>query len=83
MDLHPDISSAAAHVRSLQGIRKNNFLTTKSAGRTAKAAEDDLATSLLLLKTDHVDLWQMHSIQTSAGSSVLPATSIPRCTQRC
>ena len=91
MDLHPDIPSAAAHVRSvydlgltyfdcaraywngqseeaygigLQGVRKNVFLTSKSMARTAKDAEADLATSLRLLKTDYLDLWQMHSIQT-------------------
>lgn len=90
MDLHPDIQTAAAHVRKvydlgvtyfdcarqywdgrseeaygigLQGIRKNVFLTTKSAKRTAKEAQEELETSLRLLKTDHVDLWQAHSIQ--------------------
>lgn len=90
MDLHPDVQTAAAHVRTvhdlgvnyfdcarlywngrseeaygigLQGIRKNVFLTTKSAKRTAKEAEEELNTSLRLLKTDHVDLWQMHSIE--------------------
>ena len=90
MDLHPDIPSAAAHVRQvyelgvryfdcarmywngqseeayglgLQGVRKDVFLTSKSAGRTAAAAEKDLETSLRLLKTDHLDLWQMHAIQ--------------------
>jgi aryl-alcohol dehydrogenase-like predicted oxidoreductase len=90
MDLHPDIPTAAAHVRrmydigityfdcarsywgglseeaygiGLQGVRKNVFLTTKTMGRTSKQAEDDLATSLRLLKTDYVDLWQIHAIQ--------------------
>jgi aryl-alcohol dehydrogenase-like predicted oxidoreductase len=90
MDLHPDVQTAAAHVRrvydlgvtyfdcarlywdgraeeaygiGLQGIRKNVFLTTKSAKRTAKEAQQELETSLRLLKTDHVDLWQMHSIE--------------------
>jgi uncharacterized protein len=90
MDLHPDIQTAAAHVRKvydlgityfdcarlywggrseeaygigLQGVRKNVFLTTKTPTRTAKDAEKDLETSLRLLKTDHVDLWQIHAIQ--------------------
>ena len=90
MDLHPDIPSAAQHVRQvyelgvryfdcarmywngqseeayglgLQGVRKDVFLTSKSVGRTAKDAEKDLETSLRLLKTDHLDLWQMHNIQ--------------------
>jgi predicted aldo/keto reductase-like oxidoreductase len=91
MDLHPDIPSAAKHVREvydlgvryfdcartywggkseeayglgLQGVRQHVFLTSKSAGRTAEAAQKDLDTSLRLLKTDHVDLWQMHNIMT-------------------
>ncbi len=90
MDLHPDIPTAAAHVRrmydigvtyfdcarsywggrseeaygiGLEGVRKNVFLTTKTMGRTAEQVEDDLATSLRMLKTDYVDLWQIHSIQ--------------------
>ena len=87
MDLHPDVQTAAAHVRKvydlgvtyfdcaraywngrseeaygigLQGIRKNVFLTTKTMGRNAKEVEQDLDTSLRLLKTDYVDLWQVH-----------------------
>jgi uncharacterized protein len=90
MDLHPDIQTAAAHVRKvydlgvtyfdcaraywdgrseeaygigLEGVRKNVFLTTKTQKRSAKEAQQDLETSLRLLKTDHVDLWQMHSIE--------------------
>ncbi len=91
MDLHPDVASAAEHVRQvyelgvryfdcarmywngrseeaygigLQGVRQHVFLTSKSAGRTARDAGNDLETSLRLLKTDHVDLWQMHDIRT-------------------
>jgi predicted aldo/keto reductase-like oxidoreductase len=90
MDLHPNIPSAAAHVRAvyelgltyfdcargywdgrseeaygigLEGVRKNVFLTTKTQKRTRKEAERDLETSLRLLKTDYVDLWQAHAIQ--------------------
>lgn len=90
MDLHPDIKTAAQHVRKmyelgisyfdcargywdgrseeaygigLEGIRKNIFLTTKTLKRTAKEVEQDLETSLRLLKTDYVDLWQVHSVQ--------------------
>jgi predicted aldo/keto reductase-like oxidoreductase len=91
MDLHPDVQTAAAHVRGvydlgvtyfdcarsywdgraeeaygigLEGVRKDVFLTTKTMTRTAKEAEQHLATSLRLLKTDYVDLWQVHSVQT-------------------
>jgi predicted aldo/keto reductase-like oxidoreductase len=90
MDLHPDIQTAAAHVRKvydlgvtyfdcaraywdgrseeaygigLEGIRKNVFLTTKTQKRTAKEVERELETSLRLLKTDYVDLWQVHAVQ--------------------
>ena len=55
--------SEEAYGRGLQGVRKNVFLTTKTMGRTAKQVEDDLAISLRMLKTDYVDLWQIHSIQ--------------------
>jgi uncharacterized protein len=91
MDLHPDVPSAAAHVRrvydlgvtyfdcshlywdgraeeaygiGLSGVRKNVFLTSKTTQRTAKAAEEELQTSFRLLKTDYLDLWQAHAIQT-------------------
>lgn len=90
MDLHPDVQSAAAHVRKvydlgityfdcaraywdgrseeaygigLAGLRKNVFLTTKTLKRTAADVTKDLETSLRLLKTDHVDLWQVHAVQ--------------------
>ena len=43
-------------------FRKNIFLTTKSLKRTAKEAEEELNTSLKTMKTDHVDLWQMHMV---------------------
>jgi predicted aldo/keto reductase-like oxidoreductase len=91
MDLHPDVQSAAAHVRKvydlgvsyfdcarlywagrseeaygigLQGVRKNVFLTTKTVKRTAKEVGEELATSFRLLKTDYVDLWQIHDVRT-------------------
>jgi predicted aldo/keto reductase-like oxidoreductase len=91
MDLHPDVRTAAAHVRAvfdlgvryfdcaraywdgraeeaygigLGGVRRDVFLTTKTHARTAKEAEQELATSLRLLKTDYVDLWQVHAVQT-------------------
>ena len=89
MDLFPDVSAAAAHVRrvyemgvnyfdcarsywggnseqaygqGLSDVRKNIFLTTKCLKRTRKEAEDELHLSLESLKTDHLDLWQMHSV---------------------
>jgi aryl-alcohol dehydrogenase-like predicted oxidoreductase len=49
----------------LPEFRKSVFLTTKSHQRTRKGAERELRESLRALKTDYVDLWQMHSIQSS------------------
>ena len=49
----------------LPEFRKNVFITTKSMKRTRKAAEEDLEASLRSLKTDYVDLWQMHDVRTS------------------
>ncbi len=43
-------------------FRKNIFLTTKTGRRTRKEAEADLDLSLKLMKTDYVDLWQMHGV---------------------
>lgn len=46
----------------LPPFRKNIFLTTKSPQRSRKAAEADLDRSLRALKTDYVDLWQIHQV---------------------
>jgi uncharacterized protein len=45
-------------------FRKEIFLTTKSGERSRKGAEQELETSLKLMKTDYVDLWQMHGVNT-------------------
>jgi predicted aldo/keto reductase-like oxidoreductase len=58
-----DGRSEEAYGIGLEGIRKNVFLTTKTAKRTAKEVQQELETSLRLLKTDHVDLWQVHAVQ--------------------
>jgi len=58
-----DGRSEEAYGIGLQGVRNNVFLTTKTQKRTAREAERDLETSLRLLKTDHVDLWQVHAVQ--------------------
>ncbi|MBI4877095.1 MAG: aldo/keto reductase [Acidobacteria bacterium] len=46
----------------IPAFRKEIFLTTKSGQRTRKGAEAELETSLKRMKTDHVDLWQMHGV---------------------
>jgi predicted aldo/keto reductase-like oxidoreductase len=48
----------------LAPFRKHIFLTTKSSQRTRQGAEADLGKSLHSLKTDHVDLWQIHQVST-------------------
>jgi aryl-alcohol dehydrogenase-like predicted oxidoreductase len=46
----------------LPPFRKEIFLTTKSPQRSRQGAEADLEKSLRALKTDHVDLWQIHQV---------------------
>jgi len=44
----------------LEDHRREVFLATKTEKRTKKEALAELERSLRLLRTDHVDLWQMH-----------------------
>ena len=44
--------------------RDDVFLMTKSFSRTGEKAQEDLEASLKALKTDRLDLWQMHTIYT-------------------
>lgn len=46
----------------LPEFRKDVFITTKSGKRTRAEAEQELHASLRALKTDHLDLWQIHSV---------------------
>lgn len=48
----------------LPQFRKHVFLTTKSPQRSRKGAEDDLEKSMRALKTDYLDLWQIHQVST-------------------
>jgi uncharacterized protein len=48
----------------LPPFRNQIFLTTKSPMRDRIGAEKDLEKSLRALKTDHVDLWQIHQVST-------------------
>src|SRR5258708_672818 len=43
--------------------RDHIFLTTKSLARDSSAAERDLEGSVRRLRTDHLDLWLMHSVE--------------------
>ena len=60
-------SYADGHAEEVYGnaippFRKHIFLTTKSGKRTRKEAAEELDLSLRTMKTDYVDLWQMHGI---------------------
>ncbi len=44
--------------------REQIFLMTKAPGKTGKEVRQQLDDSLRTLKTDHVDLWQIHALQT-------------------
>lgn len=46
----------------LSPFRKEVFITTKTTDRTRLGAERELHLSLKRLKTDYVDLWQIHSV---------------------
>jgi predicted aldo/keto reductase-like oxidoreductase len=48
----------------LPPFRKQIFLTSKSPERNRKGAEADLEKSLRALKTDYLDLWQIHQVST-------------------
>jgi uncharacterized protein len=44
-------------------FRDHIFLMTKTLARDSSAAQRDLEGSLRRLRTDHLDLWQMHSVE--------------------
>jgi len=54
--------SEEAYGEVLPPFRKNIFLTSKSPQRSRKGAEEDLEKSLRALKTDYLDLWQIHQV---------------------
>jgi len=58
-----DGKSEEVYGEAMKGWRKNIFLTTKSLERTKAGAMAHLEQSLKRLKTDYVDLWQIHSLQ--------------------
>lgn len=46
---------------ALEGIRDRFVLATKSMARTREAMEKDIRTSLYNLRTDHIELYQVHN----------------------
>jgi predicted aldo/keto reductase-like oxidoreductase len=51
---------------ALKERRKEIFLTSKSHARDASGAEAHLEETLRNMKTDHLDLWQIHDVRTPA-----------------
>ena len=47
---------------ALEGIRENFVLATKSMSRTREAMAADIETSLRNLRTDYIDLYQIHNV---------------------
>lgn len=53
------------------GLRDRVFLATKTLGRSYAAARKDLDGSLKRLQTDHVDLWQFHSLRSDRDTDAI------------
>jgi len=56
--------SESYYGRSLRERRKEIFLTSKSHARSKKGALLHLQETLRNMKTDHLDLWQVHDVRT-------------------
>jgi len=56
--------SESYYGRSLRRRRKEIFLTSKSHGRNKQGALLHLQETLRNMKTDHLDLWQVHDVRT-------------------
>ena len=64
---HLDTAASYGHAEEVMGptvarVRDQVFLATKSTERRAEDAWRELNRSLELLRTDHVDLWQVHAV---------------------
>ena len=47
---------------AFEGMRDQIYLASKTMGRTPEAFREQLETSLTLLKTDHLDIYQFHCV---------------------
>jgi predicted aldo/keto reductase-like oxidoreductase len=64
---YEDGESEAKYGRSLTPkYREDIFLMTKTDARDAASARTELESSLRRLATDHLDLWQVHAIESAA-----------------
>jgi aryl-alcohol dehydrogenase-like predicted oxidoreductase len=59
----------------LEGKRKNVVLMTKVLGRSRAEAEKELETSLRMLRTDYLDVWQIHSVRMQQELDAISAPS--------
>ena len=48
--------------KALEGVRDNVYIATKSHAKTAKELRENLETSLKNLRTDYIDLYQLHNV---------------------
>ena len=64
-DVAPTYGDAQAKMGPVVGERRREiFLACKTEARDAKAARTELKESLRLLQTDHLDLYQLHGLDT-------------------
>jgi aryl-alcohol dehydrogenase-like predicted oxidoreductase len=56
--------SESYYGKALRERRKEIFLTSKSHARDRKGAVEHLQETLKNMKTDHLDLWQVHDVRT-------------------
>ena len=56
--------SESYYGKALRESRKKIFLTSKSHARDRKGALEHLQETLKNMKTDHLDLWQVHDVRT-------------------
>jgi aryl-alcohol dehydrogenase-like predicted oxidoreductase len=61
------------HGKALGELRKDIFLAGKSHARDRKGALAHLTDTLKTIKTDHLDLWQMHDMRTEADIDAVTA----------
>jgi uncharacterized protein len=57
-----DGRSEEVYGKALEGVRKEVFVTSKAMDRTRDGARKQLEESLKRLKTDYLDLWQIHAV---------------------
>lgn len=53
-----------AYGGALSGVRKEVFITSKTGKRTRTDAERELEVTLRRLRSDYLDLWQLHDVRT-------------------